>query len=304
MNWTIHPSVKTRLQTHMRDLLRPVAPLPTQIRPKLNPLKGIRVVLLDVYGTMLAAGQGEVGSAGAAESEGAAEALEAAGWTPLKPRTGERAGELLHREITAEHTRLRATGIAYPEIRVPEIWSRVVRALARGRYVDGAISSEPVLTLAVEYECRVNPCRPMPHLDTTLQALQQRNILLGIVSNAQFYTPLLLDLFPECGWRAGTFLPHLCIWSWQEREAKPSPRLINKALKRLRRRHHVAPGEVLYVGNDMLNDVAAAQAGGCQTALFAGDRRSLRLRRGDPRTSDIVPDAVITSLDQLPRLLA
>ena len=41
----------------------------------------------------------------------------------------------------------------------------------------------------------------------------------------------------------------------------------------------VAPGEVLYVGNDMLNDVYAAGQVGFRTALFAGDQRSLRMRQ-------------------------
>ena len=38
--------------------------------------------------------------------------------------------------------------------------------------------------------------------------------------------------------------------------------------------------------------------------LFAGDRRSLRLREGDARCRDCRPDAVITQLDQLMPMLA
>jgi putative hydrolase of the HAD superfamily len=61
----------------------------------------------------------------------------------------------------------------------------------------------------------------------------------------------------------------------------------------------IQPVAVLYVGNDMLNDIYPANAIGFQTALFAGDRRSLRLRKDDPRCAALSPDLVVTDLGQL-----
>jgi FMN phosphatase YigB (HAD superfamily) len=52
------------------------------------------------------------------------------------------------------------------------------------------------------------------------------------------------------------------------------------------------------VGNDALRDLAPARAAGFQTALFAGDARSLR---GAEQAGEAC--AVITSLSQLPHLL-
>jgi putative hydrolase of the HAD superfamily len=49
----------------------------------------------------------------------------------------------------------------------------------------------------------------------------------------------------------------------------------------------------------MLNDVAAASQAGFRTALYAGDRRSLRLRSGDDRIQRVQPDLVVTHLRQL-----
>jgi len=49
----------------------------------------------------------------------------------------------------------------------------------------------------------------------------------------------------------------------------------------------------------MLNDIYPAQKVGFQTALFAGDKRSLRLRNDDPRCKNLKPDLVITDLIQL-----
>jgi putative hydrolase of the HAD superfamily len=56
---------------------------------------------------------------------------------------------------------------------------------------------------------------------------------------------------------------------------------------------------VLHVGNDVLNDVLPAAAIGFRTALFAGDRRSLRRRDGDPRVASITPDIVLIHLRDL-----
>jgi len=56
------------------------------------------------------------------------------------------------------------------------------------------------------------------------------------------------------------------------------------------------------VGNDRLNDIAAAARLGMRTALFAGDARSLRWRRGDPRCAGVVPDLIVTHWRQLPEV--
>ena len=57
------------------------------------------------------------------------------------------------------------------------------------------------------------------------------------------------------------------------------------------------------MGNDMLNDILPARSVGFRTALFAGDKRSLRLRRDDPRCNNLKPDMILTDLIQLVGLL-
>jgi len=61
----------------------------------------------------------------------------------------------------------------------------------------------------------------------------------------------------------------------------------------------VHPGSVVYLGNDMLNDMYPAQVIGFQTALFAGDARSLRLREDRSVCRNLKPGFVITDLRQL-----
>jgi putative hydrolase of the HAD superfamily len=61
---------------------------------------------------------------------------------------------------------------------------------------------------------------------------------------------------------------------------------------------------VLFIGNDMLKDIYASSQVGFKTALFAGDKRSLRLRDDDERTAGLKPDYVITELSQILEIVA
>ena len=138
----------------------------------------------------------------------------------------------------------------------------------------------------------------MPGLMETLEALRSREVLLGIISNAQFYTSYtiqaLLGKTPEeLGFQA-----EFCIWSFLEGEGKPSPALFVKLQQRLLKAG-IYPQEVLYVGNDILKDIMPASSVGWKTALFAGDKRSLRLRREDQRVASVQADYVIDDLRQL-----
>jgi putative hydrolase of the HAD superfamily len=136
----------------------------------------------------------------------------------------------------------------------------------------------------------------MPGLAATLQALRDRPLLLGIVSNAQFFTPLLFEAFLGCSAADLGFHRALCRWSYREGHAKPGARLFELLATGLEHLD-LTRGEVLVVGNDMRNDIQPAAACGFQTALFGGDGRSLRLRSLAP------PAPLLGSLAELPGLL-
>jgi len=121
---------------------------------------------------------------------------------------------------------------------------------------------------------------------------------MGIISNAQFYTPLLFNWYLESEPEDLGFFTDLIIFSYQEGHAKPSGMLFDIAVERLNQ-YNISPQSVVYVGNDMLNDIYPADRVGFQTALFAGDARSLRLRDNDPRCSAVSANIVITDLIQL-----
>ena len=161
-----------------------------------------------------------------------------------------------------------------------------------------AVGAVDLRRLAVEYEIRANPCWPMPHLRECLESLRHRGLLLGIISNAQFYTRELFDALLDATPEARGFDPDLQFYSYQHGRAKPGTALHELAVEALRQKR-IGCHEVLFVGNDMLNDVLPASRVGFRTALFAGDARSLRRRQRDPRTEGISLDLVVTDLRQI-----
>ena len=99
------------------------------------------------------------------------------------------------------------------------------------------------------------------------------------------------------------FEPDLQVFSYRLQEAKPSEVPYRVAAESLRQRG-VEPEAALYIGNDLLNDIAPASKLGFVTALFAGDARSLRRREADPRVAEIRPDLTLTDLVELIEVVA
>ena len=278
----------------IRRLSAPLTPRPVAgVLPRLGRVGGVRRVrgvLLDVYGTLLISAAGDIG-AGAASREtrdaAMAAALDDAGLARKAPAASEVVARL-EAATRAANATARARGVVHPEVEVRELW----RGLLPGA------GTAAVERAAVSYECRTNPVWPMPGAADAVAALQERGPV-GIVSNAQFYTPFVLaTLLPELH-----IDPRLAVWSFAQREAKPSPRLFRAAAARMALHYRLEPREIVMVGNDVRNDLLGSRAAGIRTALFAGDARSLRLRRDDPRCAAVHPDLVLTHLSQLPAAL-
>lgn len=269
-----------------RRYLRPLEPIPTGMQavfPRMGPR---RAILFDVYGTLLVSGAGE------------------AGRVQAQPPGMDRLPELLKRygiehaprklqsmvcqAIAADHRRQRAKGIDFPEVDIVRIWQAIIGL--RNRSVAKAF--------ALTYELITNPVFPMPGALTLIRFFKERGMPMGIVSNAQFYTPIVLAWFFGRDGHDSGFDPRLHFYSWREGCAKPSAILFDRAKATLASMG-VPTESALYVGNDMRNDIQPAAEAGFRTALFAGDRRSLRLRREDEQCRDASPDWVVTELGQL-----
>lgn len=287
----------------IQELSVPMKPQPTQIAEKLPKLQGIRALLFDLYGTLFISGTGDISLARAmSNSHALTRALEQSDFTGNLEKAGERGTQLLFEAIQQTHAQRRLEGRTAPEVDIREEWHTVLVTLQVEDLLEGEITDETISRVSVEYECQVNPVWPMPGLREILHLLRDMPLLLGIVSNAQFYTLLLFPAFLGCSHSELGFDVDLCAWSFQYQEAKPATTLFLGVVEQLRQ-YGIAPEETLYVGNDMLNDLWPAAQLGLKTALFAGDQRSLRLREEDPRCSELEPDVILTQLSQLPQIL-
>ena len=164
-------------------------------------------------------------------------------------------------------------------------------------------SETSLFHFAAAFELAVNPVWPMPESSSILSYLHDKKYTMGIVSNAQCYTPLLFPAFSDKNHTELGFQSDLCIWSYLEHRAKPDIKLFLNLLTTLNECYNIKPFEGVYVGNDMLNDVWTASECGMKTILFAGDKRSLRLREDKQQVKNCKPDCIITNLNQIREII-
>ena len=280
-------------ETHHRERLE-LTPQPTGIAPNYHHLPDIRAVLFDIYGTLLISGSGDVGTAvKRSRSLPFKKALIDGGIQDPDEAIVEQAERLLFEKIQADHETSRSAGIDFPEVDILSIWKEVLTGL-------GYRSDEQtVVRIAASYESAVNPVCIMPGSIKSVTGLRDAGFLLGIVSNAQFYTPILLEYELGMNLADAGFDNRLCSFSYIAGAAKPSKAIFKPVLDILYKTRSISPEQVLYVGNDMLNDIYTASIAGCRTCLFAGDQRSLRMRKDHDLITDLSADGVITELSQL-----
>ena len=272
----------------IRALSSPMTVEPAGETARLKELPGIRAIIFDIYGTLFLSGAGEI-SLGANDHKDQAmlAALQAESIVTTPTMALE---EDFNQLINQNHAKSMADGIAFPEVEIREVWQSLMKQHGLN------LSDEAVERVAIRYECAVNPVWPMPGCEQTILSLRDLGMRLGIISNAQFFTPPLFDALLQRSSTEFGFADEFGLWSYREREAKPSKGLFVK-MANLLSRQGIKTGEAIYVGNDMRNDIATAQAVGYHTALFAGDARSLRWRRDD--NIAVEPDIVLTELSQL-----
>ena len=266
--------------------INPLYPHATAVQPGGELTTKVKCIMFDVYGTLFVSGSGDIGIARqkVAKTEQLINLLHKFGIR----RSPDAVLNDFFAAIDNEHARLKETGVDFPEVKIDKIWMHVLNNN----------NLDHIRAFAAEFEFIVNPVYPMPHLEKVLTGCNESNLRMGIISNAQFYTPFLFDWFLGSNPEDLGFQPDLLFFSYMFGCAKPSTYLFQLAAEKLKNME-IPVHAALYLGNDMLNDIYPAQKAGFQTALFAGDTRSLRLREDDPRCGNLSPDIIITDLKQL-----
>lgn len=300
MNEAILSQIKPFLEQ-----LQPMPLLPTGAVARYRRHKSVQAVIFDIYGTLLLSASGDVMRAGF-NPQVFKKALNSSGITICVPEAGLAQLQTIFSVIVNEGKGMaRAGGIPFPDLDVVEVWRKTLKQAEKQGLVAGTDRADMHLFSFV-FELCSNQLWPMPGLRETVSGLARRGYPLGLVSNAQFYTPVILNYFVHgslrCDEQVPGFEPDLTTFSYKLLKGKPDPAIFETLLDPLRRRG-LQPEQVLFVGNDMLKDIYPAQQLGFKTCFFAGDQRAYRLRADHPQASKLKPDMVITDLRQLLELL-
>jgi len=266
--------------------IEPIFPLPTSLKPSGKLEEKIEVILFDLYGTLFISRSGDIGMAKkkSPQTEKLEKLLQKFG---IK-KDSQSVLNRFYAAIENQHELLKKKGVDFPEVEIDQIWMRVLEN----------DDLESIRAFAVTFELIANPVYPMPNLETMLSVCQDSKVVMGIISNAQFYTPYLFNWFLGSTPEDLGFHPDLILYSYKFGYAKPSTFMFQVAAERLKDMD-ISVRSALYIGNDMLNDIYPAKKAGFKTGLFAGDARSLRLRKNDPKCKDLCVDLVITDLIEL-----
>jgi len=251
------------------------------------PKSAIKAILFDVYGTLFISRAGDISIARQESGKSRSEIADLLTRYNIKQDPSVFMGQFLS-VIERTKDELKNAGIDYPEVDIEKIWQMIT----------GFEDIELVRRFAIEYELAVNPVYPMPQAEELLSFCKGKRIPMGIVSNAQFYTSHLFSSLMGGNLEDLGFSSDLLFFSYVYGYCKPSLVLFERAAEALVRKY-VPVKHALFVGNDMMKDIYPAQKMGFQTALFAGDKRSLNMREGHEMVRGVSPDMIVTDLSQI-----
>jgi putative hydrolase of the HAD superfamily len=291
----------TALHKRFKEISTPLEPIYTNTSPRLKKLPNIRVIAYDFYGTLFLSGVGDIGvDDGNYDSVALLEALQSAEIPVIHEGAGSKGFEFYNEIVEKMIGDIKDEGIEYPEPDIRKVWQKVLLQMKNKSLIEGPVNDAVAERMSVEFEARMNPVWPVAGAVQTLLRFKKEGYPQGIISNSQFYTPVVLEALTGHTLEELGLKKELLHWSFEERMKKPGFTFYENFIKKLTAfDSSISPDEVLYVGNDMLKDVYPAHQQGMKTALFASDQRSLKWRKDDNRCKNLQPDLVITEFKQL-----
>ncbi len=289
-----------KLQPFLRKI-KPIDVQPTGAKPAYVKVDNIKAIIFDIYGTLIISSSGDIMQS-SYDASMFSVALSASGFQinvaeeeliDIHP--------IFEKEVIQGKEIATKSGIPFPELNIVEVWQRTLKkAEAKGLISSNRFPNYKLFTFL--FELNSNQVWPMPGLKESLDELKGKGYPLGIVSNAQFYTPVIMNYFLYNKIKGDEFIDgfenDLSVFSYKMLRGKPDTAVYEELVEPLRKRG-LSPKDVLYVGNDMLKDIYAASQVGFKTCFYAGDMRAYRLREDHPEASRIKPDFTITELKQL-----
>ncbi len=285
-------------------------PIPTMLKPFVRKDPAIKAFVFDVYGTLLVSASGDIDES-VFSTDNIKQAFSVSD-IRVSESVKDRAAlltellEQFRQSVKDSHSRARTEELPYPEVDILKIWQDIL--LSHGKKNELVFNGQLCIKCFIfVFEVLSNRIYPMPGMKELLSYLADKQYPMGIISNAQFYTPVIMNYFlhnrvteEEA---VAPFDPDLTVFSYKYMRSKPDMYLFELLKDKCNRKYGLYADEILFIGNDMFRDIYPAVLAGFKTALFAGDTKSLRLRQEKPELKKIVPDYIITDLMQLLTIL-
>lgn len=297
-----------------KDLTWPAPPEVERLRakPHLKKLADIRVVLWNVYGTLLSITPPEllIDHPNRFVMEVALDKTiqEFKMWKSMTRKPGTPADVLLvwYRNIIDELKLTIPAGERSPEYPSHEIWKAIVKKLMTNEYTYLASQygdlDEYAQKIAYFFHASLQGVAAQEGAARAVFGVNDLVGKQGLLADGQCFTwaqALRCLKAQEPAMDFAQMLPKAAqFFSWEHRCKKPTDRLFKAAVV-----HYAAQGvephQILHVGSHLHHDIVPARRHGFRTALYAGDKSSLRASTEELKKPELRPDALLTELPQL-----
>jgi FMN phosphatase YigB (HAD superfamily) len=297
-----------------RELTWPVPPPiePPKAKPHWKPLRDVRAVTWNLYGTLLHISTGELlfEHPNKFVMDVALEKTvqEFKMWGSMTRKAGqpsEYMAKLYAQELA--YTKLAPSpGEKFPEIAAEKIWERLLKKLLQKEYKwdEGFFGSQSDYSRKIAYffHTSLQGTDCYPDGMGVLEHIRGCGVRQGLIADGQCFT--MTQLRRGLAQQGGSttvdeFFPgSLRSLSFDVRGRKPSERLFRPVLEQLAKQG-ITPEQVLHVGSRIVQDIVPAKKLGMRTALFAGDAESVQATPEQLKDAATKPNILLTELKQL-----
>jgi FMN phosphatase YigB (HAD superfamily) len=294
------------------DLPWPASPQPITLKAKayLTHLPEVRIVLWNVYGTLLCIPLGEMvfEHPQAFIMNNALEKTiqEFKMWGAMSRKPGQPSEYLgqVYSQVLAEQRTIPGNPEKHPEAAAERVWEAILKRLVQKDYkwdtrMLGSLN-ELSRKIAYFFHASLQGTACYPGAASALQAVRDAGLEQGLLADGQCFTTVQLarGLRKQGGEMKALLGEGMVFLSHKYHGRKPSERLFRKTMEALKVKG-VSPGEVLHVGTRITQDVLPARRAGMRTALYAGDKTSLQATTEQLKDAASRPDVLLTELDQI-----
>jgi FMN phosphatase YigB (HAD superfamily) len=299
------------------DLPWPAPPqaTPVKARPHLVRL-GVRAVLWNVYGTLLAVPQGELlfESPVAFVMSNALDKTiqEFKMWASMSRKPGQPSEymQTIYSQILNEQRAVPGGTERHPEVCSERVWEAILKRLLQKDYKFDAgffgSLNEFSRKVAYFFHASLQGTACYEGAARAMRAVRDAGLAQGLLADGQCFTTVQLqrglNKQDDEAQLDELLTDGLTTLSCDVRGRKPSERLFRQALEALSGQG-IGPDEVLHVGSRVQQDLVPARRLGMKTALFAGDKASLQATPEQLKDATSRPDVLLTSLEQITEVI-